>query len=146
MDLSPDGRFIVYDSFAGESAGDRTIYLLAVDGSLERKLVTQPGNHLFPLWTADSSRIIYASDRSGTMDVWELALEDGAPRGDPRLLRRDIGRFLPMGITAAGDLYYGLRSGASDPFVTTLAAPARDARSEERRVGKECRSRWWPYH
>ena len=20
------------------------------------------------------------------------------------------------------------------------------ARSEERRVGKECRSRWWPYH
>src|SRR5205814_7256639 len=21
-----------------------------------------------------------------------------------------------------------------------------DSRSEERRVGKECRSRWWPYH
>src|SRR5687768_8590460 len=24
--------------------------------------------------------------------------------------------------------------------------PARDMRSEERRVGKECRSRWSPYH
>src|SRR5438477_7243588 len=25
--------------------------------------------------------------------------------------------------------------------------PSRDfGRSEERRVGKECRSRWWPYH
>src|SRR3989442_15583214 len=25
--------------------------------------------------------------------------------------------------------------------------PSRiDVRSEERRVGKECRSRWWPYH
>src|SRR5258707_9553638 len=24
--------------------------------------------------------------------------------------------------------------------------PARQARSEERRVGKECRSRWSPYH
>src|SRR3712207_9256412 len=23
---------------------------------------------------------------------------------------------------------------------------ARNCRSEERRVGKECRSRWWPYH
>src|SRR2546430_16752879 len=22
----------------------------------------------------------------------------------------------------------------------------KDERSEERRVGKECRSRWWPYH
>src|SRR3712207_3178154 len=28
----------------------------------------------------------------------------------------------------------------------TLLACAEDARSEERRVGKECRSRWSPYH
>src|SRR2546430_15087045 len=27
-----------------------------------------------------------------------------------------------------------------------LAAAAHDVRSEERRVGKECRSRWSPYH
>src|SRR3989440_992443 len=26
------------------------------------------------------------------------------------------------------------------------AEPARESRSEERRVGKECRSRWSPYH
>src|SRR5882672_12019964 len=24
--------------------------------------------------------------------------------------------------------------------------PVNPGRSEERRVGKECRSRWWPYH
>ena len=34
--------------------------------------------------------------------------------------------------------------------VTGLCAQSvqqlREARSEERRVGKECRSRWWPYH
>jgi len=29
---------------------------------------------------------------------------------------------------------------------TTLIAPSLCARSEERRVGKECRSRWSPYH
>ena len=32
-----------------------------------------------------------------------------------------------------------------DPFVT-LGAMAAATRSEERRVGKECRSRWSPYH
>src|SRR5687768_17980151 len=41
------------------------------------------------------------------------------------------------------------------PLSAVWAGPARDAhlgapplffRSEERRVGKECRSRWWPYH
>ena len=39
------------------------------------------------------------------------------------------------------------RSRMNIPF--TLADPALDAnssRSEERRVGKECRSRWSPYH
>src|SRR2546430_16763792 len=28
----------------------------------------------------------------------------------------------------------------------TAVAPKNDERSEERRVGKECRSRWSPYH
>src|SRR6266404_7379540 len=28
----------------------------------------------------------------------------------------------------------------------TLNPPMIAGRSEERRVGKECRSRWWPYH
>src|SRR5690606_39886295 len=27
-----------------------------------------------------------------------------------------------------------------------VVAAAAGARSEERRVGKECRARWWPYH
>ena len=30
--------------------------------------------------------------------------------------------------------------------VAVLVVPAAVARSEERRVGKECRSRWSPYH
>ena len=33
-----------------------------------------------------------------------------------------------------------------DPELTTAAAKALLDRSEERRVGKECRSRWSPYH
>ena len=36
------------------------------------------------------------------------------------------------------------------PYITVMAtypgANAADIRSEERRVGKECRSRWSPYH
>ena len=32
------------------------------------------------------------------------------------------------------------------PFMAKLCRRTDDARSEERRVGKECRSRWSPYH
>src|SRR2546427_8935156 len=35
---------------------------------------------------------------------------------------------------------------ATVPFVFSGAVDAVEARSEERRVGKECRSRWSPYH
>lgn len=128
MDLSPDGRFIVYDSFSSDSSPDRTIYLLAVDGAREQKLVTAAGNHLFPFWTPDGRSIIYASDRSGTMDAWQLAIENGEPKGEAHLLRRDLGRFLPLGISASADLYYGVRSGNVDVFVTTLTAPTKDAK------------------
>ena len=31
-------------------------------------------------------------------------------------------------------------------FITNFAANIGSPRSEERRVGKECRSRWSPYH
>ena len=32
------------------------------------------------------------------------------------------------------------------PLPTRLLKKLKNARSEERRVGKECRSRWSPYH
>src|SRR5204862_4774520 len=34
----------------------------------------------------------------------------------------------------------------SDGGVKWRTADTHPVRSEERRVGKECRSRWWPYH
>ena len=44
-------------------------------------------------------------------------------------------------------LYNGFGAGNLGPHRALLAdIPHRELRSEERRVGKECRSRWSPYH
>jgi Tol biopolymer transport system component len=145
MDISPDGRFIVYDSFAKADTGDRSIYLLAVDGTRETRLIDSPGSHLFPLWTPDGRSVIYASDRSGTMDLWALEIRDGKRNGEPRVLRRDAGRVLPMGFTHEGDYYYGVRSGETDVFVTTLENPAGDARRATLRFpGRNTAPAWSP--
>ena len=58
------------------------------------------------------------------------------------------------GKSAVADLFaaQGARIIDADVIAHTLTAPqgaampAIRARSEERRVGKECRSRWSPYH
>ena len=46
----------------------------------------------------------------------------------------------------AVDLYYAFRSGSDPDYLHFAAANMTGSRSEERRVGKECRSRWSPYH
>src|SRR2546425_3770035 len=81
---------------------------------------------------ADARRLL----RSGTAIVFLVdrpsrALHSVAVDGvDPPAIRR--GQVLPPGFGAAGRAI-----DTRMPFVT---------RSEERRVGKECRSRWSPYH
>ena len=49
-------------------------------------------------------------------------------------------RFMPVDARADG------LAVEIDEFVADAPAPVVRVRSEERRVGKECRSRWSPYH
>src|SRR3989442_15994929 len=88
---------------------------------------------------------------------WVFALEvlplvcsiaRGAPQGPGELsaefsqtLRQDILKFW---IDHAIDRQYGGIIGWLDRKVNPI--PPGTKRSEERRVGKECRSRWSPYH
>src|SRR5260370_33865078 len=56
---------------------------------------------------------------------------------------------LPAVVTSAETEIGSIEQGEPMPYETTFTAiqsPAAEARSEERRVGKECRSRWSPYH
>src|SRR6266853_1715831 len=53
---------------------------------------------------------------------------------------------LPISAAAAAAWRARLRSRAADCVLACWRKPPSSARSEERRVGKECRSRWSPYH
>lgn len=122
MDFSPDGRWIVYDNLSADNAEERDIFVLAVDGSSETRLLEGSANDLFPLWSPDGREIVFSSDRSGSTGVWAVGVEDGRATGEPRLLRDGLDRPLPLGLTAAGDLYYGVRTGRSDVYITPFEA------------------------
>src|SRR2546430_4407862 len=55
---------------------------------------------------------------------------------------------LPIWLCATGrPAHLASRACRAVPFASVrVRAPGLPARSEERRVGKECRSRWSPYH
>ena len=74
------------------------------------------------------------------------------PRPDARHIRysdvRDLKKVLTTEFNIEGNPIPSFRELVLEvrPAQVTLVPDAENARSEERRVGKECRSRWSPYH
>ena len=134
MEFSPDGKFIVYDSTVKEGSDARDIFLLSADGSGETKLVADASNDVFPMWTPDGKAIVFGSDRAGTMDAWIMPVADGKPAGPPRLVKKNLGRLLPMGITRQGSFYYGLRTGRSEIYTASLDLAAGTVKGEPEMV------------
>ncbi len=120
MSLSPDGRYVVYDSPQNEDSADRDIFLLATDGSHETTLVKHPANDFAPFWAPDGDRIVFASDRSGSMGVWVLEVIDGKPKGSPQLINHNLNGMVPLGLTQDGSYYYGLVGGGNDIYFADL--------------------------
>ena len=118
--FSPDGRWIVYNLQQKQDSPDSDIFVLATDGSCETPLVEHVGDDKVLGWAPDGKQILFASDRSGTIDAWIIGVADGKPQGESHLVKRDIGNILPMGFTRAGAFYYGLSTGVSDVYLATL--------------------------
>jgi hypothetical protein len=109
MEISPDGEWIVYDSFAGDRPGQRDIWLLSLSGAGERKLVDDAANDAFPMWSRDGKRVVFVSDRTGSPALWTTPVDGSA---GPTRISGDLGAILPMGLTMDGTLFYGVKTGS----------------------------------
>jgi Tol biopolymer transport system component len=113
MQFSPDGKYIAYDQ-QNESTSrgiafptEKDIYLLSADGKTQIPLIKNPANDYLLGWTPDTGDILFASDRSGAVDAWIQPVKNGKPAGEARIVRKDIGRISPLGLTRDGAFFYG---------------------------------------
>jgi Tol biopolymer transport system component len=104
--FSPDGRYIAYDSPQRKDVVNHDIYLLSSDNGEERIVVSHPSHDYILGWGPDSSSLIFASDRMGSVDLWTLSVKNGRPQGKPSLLIRNIGFISPLDITSEGSFYF----------------------------------------
>ena len=82
MSFSPDGKFILYDG-QGSSAPD--VHLLSIDGRRDIALAPHPADDFAAGWSPDGQHILFASNRTGPLSLWTLAVKDGEAQGEPQL-------------------------------------------------------------
>lgn len=112
--FSPDGRHLAFDLPETDSSEQRDVSVLAVDASSETWAVRNPGQDIVMGWTPDGSHLLFASDRSGTMDLWALPFARGTVDKSPVLVKASIGKAASMGVTRDGALYLGVEAGVQD--------------------------------
>jgi Tol biopolymer transport system component len=117
LTVSPDGRWAAYDLPAGPG---RDLFVMDLATRAETVLVDDPAHKTLLGWTPEGSAVVFASDRTGTTDVWSVEVSQGRARGQPRLVRRALGRAWPLGFTRAGTYYYGLQTGTMDVYLADL--------------------------
>lgn len=120
MELSPEGRFVVYDMPPDDESVETDLFVLALDGSYEGPLVAHPAEDRFPRWTADGRRVVFLSTRSGTQDLWTIEVAEGRPSGQPQLLTKVVDHIWPLGFSQNGAFYYSVKYGESDIYAADL--------------------------
>ena len=103
--ISPDGTTIAF-TYKGD------IYTVPVAGGRAMQITTNPAYDTAPVWSPDSKRIAFASDRMGSLDVYIVA-KDG---GEPRRLTTHSGSETPLAFTDAGHVLFsaGIMPSAED--------------------------------
>ena len=113
-------------------------------------------------WTMDDFKEIYARYKESGLTIKDFCSNEGIKRKrfsfwkaklkGPKTNAAAKGKFIPVKMGAGGHALSGKTPAPASFFSPDFPSSGQPqsvceiVRSEERRVGKECRSRWSPYH
>jgi dipeptidyl aminopeptidase/acylaminoacyl peptidase len=78
--VSPDGKRVVFtvrSTDMEKNKGETSLWLVEMDGSGLRRLTSFQANDNDPRWSTDGMAIFFLSTRSGTSQVWRIAIDGG---------------------------------------------------------------------
>ena len=77
--VSPDATRLVVERV---DHGQRQLFVYDLSGETQIQQLTQEGNNYLPIWTPDSRRVAFTSDRDGTSSLW-WRRTDGSEIAEP---------------------------------------------------------------
>lgn len=120
MRYSGDGQYIAFDQPQEANAAEHDIFLISADGGDEAPLVKHPAQDLLLGWPPDGKGILFASDRTGSLDIWFIPFSGGKVQGSPALVRKGIEQIVPLGFTQSGSFYYAQEQSMTDVYVAKM--------------------------
>lgn len=93
--ISPDGTTIAF-TYKGD------IYTVPSTGGRASQITTNPAHDTKPIWSPDGKKIAFASDRMGSMDIFEVNKEGGIPKR----LTTHSGNETPVAYKDAGHILF----------------------------------------
>ncbi len=96
VQISPNGDLIAF-SYKGE------LWTVPVTGGEARRLTAKDSYEANPIWSPDGSKIAFASDRNGNMDIYVMDSRGGTPKR----LTSNSASEIPQGFSPDGkEVYY----------------------------------------
>ncbi len=140
--LSPDGAKAIYTVTRynmAENKGLTVIYLRDMATGAETALTDNTSNNSSPQWSADSERIYFVSNRSGSAQVWSMAA-DGR---DARRLTDIDGGVEGYGVAPTGErMFYVKKVHAADRRSADIY---KDMDKSKARIYDDLMARHWDY-
>lgn len=143
--VSPDGRWLAFDRAVGKPADDeRDIFLVAIESGQEKVAIANPGLDRVVGWSPDGARLLFSSDRSGSLSLWGQPIRDGLPQQLAELLKADIGSE-SLGVSADGDLFVAQQVAGRNIYIAEVDfATGRVIKPATRAVDRFVGMNEWP--
>jgi Tol biopolymer transport system component len=106
-------------------------------------LVQHPAQDGMLGWAPDGKSVLFLSDRTGSWGTWQIAVADGKPLGEPKVVNRAMGTIRPIGFARSGSFYYRVRNQVVNVYTATLGA-GTPLPLVKRHLGADLRPVWSP--
>lgn len=114
MSFSPDGKYITYDY-------RNDIYIMNADGTGDNRLFSDSSGKGVPYWADSSSKsgpywspdgkyIFYLEKGKDSFNLNAISVLNGKANRTPRLVKKNIDFFSPLGFIKGGSFLYGVSS------------------------------------
>jgi Tol biopolymer transport system component len=134
--ISPDGRWVV-TGIDDPKTGTSDLWVLEIARQVATRLTSDPGNDQSPIWTPDSSSVIFNSDRSGSFNLFRKRV---GGFGDEERLHESPQDEYPSSVSSDGRwLLYGVDSEETDGDIWVLPL---DGEGEPRPVLQTPTAEW----